>query len=44
MDRLVLLRGDGEQLGQAYPETDGDVGVFGEDTALLDGQYGKFTL
>lgn len=44
MDRLVLLRGDGEQLGQAYPEADGDVGVFGEDTALLNGQYGKFTL
>lgn len=44
MDRLVLLRGDGEQFGQAYPETDGDIGVFGEDTALFDGQDGELAL
>lgn len=44
MDCFVLLRGDGEQFGQAYPETDGDVGVFGEDTALFDGQDGELAL
>jgi len=42
VDRLVLGGGYGVQLRQLHSESHRDVGVFGEDAPLLDGQQREF--